>query len=626
MTSMDVKLPRGLSAPARMLLAACLAATATAAAAAPVPRTVLILDQWEANLPWYGAFFSAFNAAIHAGSPEPITIFAEHLDLGRFKRQTHEETLHAYIVQKYPDRDIGIILPVGPTVLDFALAIRTQMWPEASVVFAAATDSAVADVNLAADITGGIVALSLHDMVETARTLVPDLQRIVLLGDPWDGRNVYHNFKQELPAVAAALEVVDLTGLALPEIRRRVAMLPERTAILYTDIFVDGAGAAYLPGDALASIAEVANRPIVVHAETEVGSGAAAGIVFSPELMGRDAATRVLRIMRGESASNIPLSRGALTKTVYDWRQLQRWHVDESRLPPGSEIRFRPPGLWEQYRWELSAAGLVAAIQTALIAGLLLERRRRTVAESTSRRHLEEVTHLNRSAAVGVLSASLGHELNQPLGAVLSNAEAAELLLNADPPDVEKVKAILADIRRDDQRAADVIMRLRALMKKGEPEPQLIDVNEVVRIITDILGAEAASRGVMLSADLDRRPLPARADAVHLQQVVLNLALNGMDAMLSSPTARRHMIVTTTLADASTIRVAVSDSGTGIPPDKLKGIFAPFYTTKRQGMGLGLSIARSIIEQSGGKIWAENRPDGGALFIFTLPVVKETTQ
>jgi signal transduction histidine kinase len=206
---------------------------------------------------------------------------------------------------------------------------------------------------------------------------------------------------------------------------------------------------------------------------------------------------------------------------------------------------------------------------------------------------------------------------------MLSNAEAAELLLNANPPDLEKVKAILADIRRDDQRAADVISRLRALMRKTEPEPQLIDVNDVVRVITDILRAEAASRGVMLSADLDPRPLRARADPVHLQQVVLNLALNGMDAMLSRPAGRRQMNVTTALADAETIKVAVSDSGTGIPPDRLKGIFEPYFTTKRQGMGLGLSIARTIIEQSGGRIWAENRPDGGATFSFTLPVALE---
>jgi C4-dicarboxylate-specific signal transduction histidine kinase len=254
---------------------------------------------------------------------------------------------------------------------------------------------------------------------------------------------------------------------------------------------------------------------------------------------------------------------------------------------------------------------------------LLLERRRRAVAELDSRRHLAEVAHLNRSAAVGVLSASLGHELNQPLGAMMSNAEAAELLLNANPPDLDKVKAILADIRRDDQRAADVIRRLRALMRKSEPDPQLIDVNDVVRVITDILGAEAGSRGVMLSADLDPHPLRARADPVHLQQVVLNLALNGMDAMVGRPAGRRHMTVRTSLADAATIKVTISDTGTGVPPDRLKDIFEPYFTTKRQGMGLGLSIARTIIEQSGGRIWAENRPEGGATFNFTLPVARE---
>jgi signal transduction histidine kinase len=616
------KSPMRLLAQALVLLTSCVA-IAMPAAAERVPRSVLILHQWEANCPFYAPFFAALNTGIHAGSPEPITTFVEHLDLGRFKGPRQQETLHRYIKQKYAERDIGIILSVGPSALAFALAVRTEMWPEASLVFAAATEPAVAELNLAADMTGGVVELHLRDMVGTARALVPSLQRIVLLGDPWDGSDVYHSFKQELPAVAAGLEVVDLTGLALPEIRRRVAMLPERTAILYTSIFVDGDDIAYVPSDALASIAEVANRPIVVHAETEAGNGAVGGIVFLPEAIGADAARRVLRIMHGESASNIPLARGEFTKAVFDWRQLQRWHIGENLLPPGSELRFRPLGLWEQYQWYLSAAAFVAVIQAGLIVGMLLERRRRAVAELDSHRHLEELALLNRSAAVGVLSASLGHELNQPLGAMLSNAEAAELLLNADPPDIEKIKTILADIRRDDQRAADVIQRLRVLLKKSDSEPQLVDVNDVVRVMTDILGAEAASRGVVLTADLDQRRLPARADPVHLQQVVLNLALNGMDAMLNRAPGRRHMIVVTALTDGSMIRVAVSDSGTGVPPDKLKDVFEPFFTTKRQGMGLGLSIARTIIERSGGRIWAENRAGGGATFSFTLPAVKE---
>jgi signal transduction histidine kinase len=607
---------------AAAMLVSCLVAVASAAAA-PVPRSVLVVHQWDENLVWYGEFITEFSATIRANSPEPVAIFAEHLDLGRFKGAAQQETLRNYIRQKYAEREIGVVISVGSSALPFAVAIRAEMWPEASLVFAAATDAAIAGLNLAADMTGSIVELNAHEMIGTARALVPNLQRVVLLGDAWDEKDIHHTLRRELPAAAAGLEVVDLTGLALPEIRRRVATLPERSVILYTPIFVDGAGNTYLPGDALASIAEVANQPIVVHGETEVSDGAVGGLVIRPDLIGADAAERVLRIMRGESASNIPLARAQFTASMFDWPQLQRWRIGPDRLPPGSEFRSRPESLWVQYQWYLSVAALAIVVQAALIAGFLRERRRRAGAEMDARRHLAEVAHLNRSAAVGVLSASLGHELNQPLGAMLSNAEAAELLLNANPPDIDKVKAILADIRRDDQRAADVIGRLRALIRKSDPEPQLIDVNDVVRVITDILGAEAASRGVILTAALDPHPLPARADPIHLQQVVLNLALNGMDAMLNRPAGRRHMTVTTALADAATIRVTVSDSGTGIAPDKLKSIFEPFFTTKRQGMGLGLSIARTIIEQSGGRIWAENQPDGGATLSFTLPAASK---
>jgi signal transduction histidine kinase len=608
---------------AAAMLMSCLAVVMPAVAA-PVPRSVLVVHQWDENLLWYGEFITEFSATIRANSPEPIAIFAEHLDLGRFKGATEQETLHNYIRQKYAERDIGVVISVGPSALPFAVAIRAEMFPEAALVFAGATDTAVARLNLAADMTGSIVELSAQEMIATARAVVPNLQRVVLLGDHWDDKDVHHEIKRDLPAAAEGLEVIDLTGLALPEIRRRVAVLPERSAILYTPIFVDGAGNTYLPGDALASVAEVANQPIIVYGETEVSDGAVGGVVIRSDLLGTDAAERVLRILRGENASNIPLARAQFSTPMFDWQQLQRWRIGPDRLPPGSEFRSRPESLWDAYQWYLSVAALALVVQAALIAGFLRERRRRAGAELDARRHLAEVAHLNRSAAVGVLSASLGHELNQPLGAMLSNAEAAELLLNANPPDIEKVKAILADIRRDDQRAADVIGRLRALIRKGDPEPQRIDVNDVVRVITDILGAEAASRGVILNANLDLHPLPARADPIHLQQVVLNLALNGMDAMLNRPAGQRRMTVTTALADPATIRVSVSDSGTGIAPDKLKSIFEPFFTTKRQGMGLGLSIARTIIEQSGGRIWAENHPNGGATLTFTLPVARES--
>ena len=243
-------------------------------------------------------------------------------------------------------------------------------------------------------------------------------------------------------------------------------------------------------------------------------------------------------------------------------------------------------------------------------------------AEAEQRRRLLEIAHLNRVAEATALSASIAHELNQPLAAILSNAEAAELCLERDPPNLDLVKEILADIRRDDQRAANVISHMRGLLRKNEVKWQKTDVNDVVRVVREIAGRQAIDLGVTLSTDQEQRTLPVLADPVHLQQVVLNLALNGFDAMLNRAPGERRMVLRTARVGELTVEVSVLDSGNGIPTDKLECIFEPFFTTKGHGTGLGLSVARSIIETYGGRIWAENQSGGGAVVRFNLPLAR----
>jgi C4-dicarboxylate-specific signal transduction histidine kinase len=259
-------------------------------------------------------------------------------------------------------------------------------------------------------------------------------------------------------------------------------------------------------------------------------------------------------------------------------------------------------------------------LQAALISGLLVERQRRIAAEVESRRRLVELAHLNRTAAVGAMSASIAHELNQPLGAILSNTEAAELLLAANPLDLSQIKEILADIRQADLRAGEIIVSLRGLLKRKDVERQEIELREVIANVAHLLEPEAKERNVQMSVDRVQPALFVRADLVHLQQVLLNLALNGMDAMRDSVAGRRTIAFQTVLVGTSAVEVAVADTGTGIPKDKLKDVFEPFFTTKPDGTGLGLSIVRTIVESYGGRIWADNKAEGGAIFRFTLPL------
>jgi C4-dicarboxylate-specific signal transduction histidine kinase len=305
---------------------------------------------------------------------------------------------------------------------------------------------------------------------------------------------------------------------------------------------------------------------------------------------------------------------------VFDWRQLQRFGIKDAQLPSGSEIRFRPTTIWEQYHWQVTAIAAALLVQAGMISWLLVERRRRRFVEQESHSRLREVIHLDRVAAIGAMSASIAHELNQPLGAILANTEAAEILIDANPIGREQLKEILADIRQSDQRAADIISHLSGLLKKtGDAHIEEVDLNNSIRDVVRILEPESRKRGILVVADTTHSTQWVRADRVHLEQVIVNLATNAMDAMQGCDPSSRKMTIQTALA-GNEVEVSVADNGVGIPGDKLETIFDTFYTTKENGTGLGLSIVRTIVEKFGGNIRAESKEEGGAIFRFTLPL------
>jgi signal transduction histidine kinase len=211
------------------------------------------------------------------------------------------------------------------------------------------------------------------------------------------------------------------------------------------------------------------------------------------------------------------------------------------------------------------------------------------------------------------------HELNQPLAAILSNVEAAELDVEGLPATVGALKDILADIRRDNLRAAQIIRHMQDLLRRDEPEAQKIDLNDVVCIVHEILKPHAAEVGVEIKMHPWQSMLAVRADPTWLQQVVLNLALNAMEATMNNSPGRRHIVMETRQVGQSRAGLSVSDTGIGIPAQQLASIFEPF-ASKRDGSGLGLSTSRGIVEAFGGKIWAMNKAGGGAVFQFTLPL------
>jgi len=240
--------------------------------------------------------------------------------------------------------------------------------------------------------------------------------------------------------------------------------------------------------------------------------------------------------------------------------------------------------------------------------------------QSELRRRLIEITRLTRRADAAAIASLVAHELNQPLAAILSNIEAAELHVEKLPAPVGVLRDILVDIRRDNLRAAEIIGHMQRLLRSNEAEVKKTDLNDIVCVVHEILKPQAAEVGVEMKIRPWRSMLTVRADPTWLQQVVLNLALNAMEAMRDNLPGQRRIVMETRQVGQSKAGLSVSDTGTGIPVDRLANIFEPF-ASKQGGSGLGLSTSRGIVEVFGGKIWAKNKVEGGAVFQFTLPLL-----
>lgn len=248
------------------------------------------------------------------------------------------------------------------------------------------------------------------------------------------------------------------------------------------------------------------------------------------------------------------------------------------------------------------------------------------IAEMAERRHAEEayyeaqaeLSRVSRMSALGTLAASISHEVNQPLAAVVTNADACAIWLDSDPPNLEEARAAVDSIAREGTRASDVVRRIRAMFTKAAPETACVDINELISEIVAYMQTEVSRNNVALWTELARDVPAVMADRVQIQQVIVNLIQNGIEAMSNISDRPRRLMIRSEIISGGEVLVAVRDSGAGIDPKDHKRIFNAFFTTKQRGMGMGLSISHSIIEAHGGRLWASNNSDHGATLQFTL--------
>ena len=809
-------------------------------------------------------------------SPQ-IEVYAENLDIIRFQAESAQKLLADYLSVKYAAHPPDLVILIFVGNLGITAQVLGELFPGTPIVVAGFSEEEFSPGQFGDLVSGFVQRIDPAATIGLIARLHPDLERLVVIGGTAEVDRPILDLARTAAQAYSGRFATEFWDKPMVELRKAVVALPPKTAVLYTRMFRDSAGQAFISSEVGRWIGERANAPVYIVSDPGFGTGAVGGAVASVEEFGKRAGDLARRVLTGASPASLPFEVRSESVPLFDWRALQRWGIDESLLPADSVIRFKQVSISEQYRGYIVGALMVIVLQTLMIALLFVQRRdlrriqdslrqqqqlmelateageiglwsrdirsgelwanaalrstlrldahgslcfddvlsrvhpddrdrvfaeleraesagqplqieyrmqfsdgtqrwvlargrrmvdrhakdsrrmgvvlditerkrieeslqsqraflrqvidttpnfifakdregrftlaNRAVAEAygaasadeligktdadfnrnadeveffhrmdaevmdTRREHFipeecltdaygrvrwlqtvkrpiiesdgtvrqilgastditqrkqtelelqeqrSELAHVGRISMMGELAASLVHELNQPLTAILSNAKAGLRFMAHEPVDLQELHDVLEDIVAANNRAADIIRGMRAMIKKDEKlEFAALDIAILIADVARLAHGDAAQKDVRIVLELGDDLPSVRGDRVQLQQVLLNILLNAFDAVRACDANEREVTVRTKLRDDGFVLIAVHDAGPGLGGSEVDKIFEPFYTTKRDGLGMGLSICRSIVKAHGGVLWAENNPDRGATFYFTLPV------
>ena len=589
----------------------------SAVAQGPPHRTVLTIHLGGVSFP-SNPILDEGNRQVLAARSD-VDYFTEYLDSERFDAEESSQALSDYIRRKYRGRKIDLVIAMTDPVRRFVLDHREELFPDAPIVTTGASVPDDETRTAGAGLTGVTIGTAYAETLNLVLKLHPSTHDVFVVAKGSDERTM-EAVKASLNGVFPGVRLTYLVENTVSALLTRVKAARPGSVILYIWHSQNEPGQLVYADQVARLVAQASSVPVYGTSDLYIGTGIIAGVVRGTRETGIRVGEMALRILDGARAQDIPIEPARLV-SVFDWRAMQRWGVDESRLPPGSVVNFRGPSLWRDYRRQVLAVLGGLAVQSLLIVGLLYQRRARRKAEVESRRNLELAADANRRVAMTALTGSIAHDLSQPLNSILHNTKAASMLVGSNRATPEVLQEILRDIHTADVRATEIIQRHRTMIRSRELDKRPIDIHTVVRESLALVAHDMRTRQIQSDVRLPAAPCLIEGDHVLLQQVLVNLVINAMDAMAQTPPARRRLTVQNDVSQDS-VEVSVCDAGSGLPAESDRRLFEPFVTTKANGMGIGLTIAQTIVEAHSGKIEAHNNPDGGATFTVTLPRVR----
>lgn len=602
------------------------------------PRRVVILNATDPYLPAFLVFERALRTEILANSASPVELYAETLDMHRFPHAGLDTDVAALLQRKYHDLKIDVVVTVAPVALDFAQRHRGDIWPGAVIVFSSVSTGLLDRRSVPPDVIGLPHRLQFGQTVELALRLRPQTQTIAVVGGSPRPCCEYLELARE------ALEPLEregrintryLVGLGIAETLAEVKALPPDAIVLYLAIFRDVDGQPQVPRDVLEQINAVSPVPIFGVFGSYMGYGILSGSIAGFELQGRETGDIVARVLNGEDPADIGIQPPVASSCMADWRQLQRWDVDPDLLPADCEVWFRELSVWGQYRQQILGVLALILAQAGLIAALLLKQRHlrqtqimlatecahRNQADALAAQLRGRLARFSKERSLGIMAATIAHEINQPLIAIQNYAQAAKRRLQSQSADKAKIAELVAKMEGQAERAGTITHHVRSLVSSGEPRLKPVALCPLLEAVIRMIEPEVESRGCLIRCGLVGEAPMVLADPLQVQLVLVNLLQNATQSLAASNDAENTVSVDVRSAGKHLVEVSVTDHGPGVSPERAEDIFEPFYSGKQGGMGMGLSIARTIVEAHGGRLWHEPNPAGGAIFRFTLRAV-----
>jgi signal transduction histidine kinase len=594
----------------------------------PDVREVLVLNSYHPGYSWSDNEMTGIVDTFHRQARR-IRPLIEYLDCKRFPKMEHFDRLRDLFVQKYRSRDIVLVIAADNPALEFALKYRPELFPRAAIVFCGINGFTPLMVRGYHAVTGVAELLDAGGTLEAALRLHPRTREVVVVHDyTITGMATRRETEEQLKPFAGRVAVRYLDNMPMRDLLEELRKLPSDHLVLALSYSRDKDGNVINHEKISRLLSESAPVPVYGLHEERLGYGIVGGSLLGGRMQGERAAQVAVRVLAGEPVSRIPVDTRSPTRLLFDHRQLARFAVPDSSLPPEAVVVNRPVSFAAEHPdMVLTAAGIILLL-LAGIAVLATSIYQRIVAEERQLRLQSQLVQAQKMEAVGLLAGGVAHDFNNMLTAIIGYAH----LIRKKAPPEGALPSFADQILSVAERAANLVKALLAFSRKQVMEPQPTDLNSVVRDIEHI-ARSLVGEDVEFALALEEGPLMVMADGGQLEQVLLNLCTNARDAMPQggSLTIRTERIAVLPAArslhsverEGAYGLIMVTDTGVGMDAETQRQAFEPFFTTKEvgKGTGLGLSIVYGIIKQHGGSVTVSSEPGGGASFRIYLPLI-----